>query len=281
MLYFWYSLAIFITLHLPRSVSYIIAIWFANLVYIFNRKLRRTVSSHINNFIQSTQSSQDVNQLTKETLANFFKYLVDFFRVPLLTQEYISENIPIYGKEHLDAAITAGKKIIILTGHIGNWELGAIAVAKLGYQITAIALDHPDPRVNKLFLERRISAGLKVFPPGLTGIRECYKALESNQLVALVGDVEFGTGGIELDWLGERIRVPKGPAMMARRTGAVVLPAVMVRQQDDQLVIYIDPPIISQKTDNLEEDILVNTKRYLNALEKYIQQYPDQWYRFR
>lgn len=281
MLYYWYSLAIFVSLHIPRSISYKIATCAAYLVYLFNGKLRRTISLHINSFIQSTQSSQDANQLTKETLVNFFKYLVDFFRVPLLTQEYISENIPIYGKENLDNAIAAGKKIVILAGHIGNWELGAIATSKLGYRITSLALDHPNPRVNQLFLNRRKSAGMQVYPLNLAGIRKCYKALDSGRIIGLMGDLEFGSGGVELDWFGEKVRVPKGPAMIARRIGAVVIPGVMIRQQDDRLVIYFDSPIEPEITNNPESDILNNTQRYLTALGKYIQQYPNQWYRFR
>ncbi|MDI6783879.1 MAG: lysophospholipid acyltransferase family protein [bacterium] len=281
MLYYWYSFAIFFTLHLPLSISYQFATGLAYCAYFFNRRLRQTIQSHLANLIQATGQPLDINRVTKDSLVNFFKYLVDFFRVPLLTKEYIKANIPIYGIENLDNAIAQGKRIIILSGHIGNWELGAIVMAKLGYRITTIALDHRNPRVNKLFLYRRKSAGVRVFPPSITAVRECYQALEINRLVGLLGDLEFGTGGLELDWLGETLRVPKGPAMLARRTGAVVIPVVMIRQKDDQLVIYIDTPIPPDITDNPEKDIMINTRKYLAALGKYIQQYPDQWYRFR
>jgi KDO2-lipid IV(A) lauroyltransferase len=281
MLYLWYSIAIFISLRLPLSVNYRLARWLAHLVYLFNPKLRRTLQQHLRYQLQATNRNDKVNTLAKNTVVNFFKYLVDFFQVPKLTKEYISSHIPIYGKEHLDTAIADRKRIIILSGHIGNWELGAIAVAKLGYRMTVIALDHPDRKVNKLFLYRRKSAGIKVFPPSIPGIRECYKALETRRIVGLVGDLEFGTGGVELDWFGEKVRVPKGPAMISRRTGAVVLPAVMVRQPNNKLAIYIDRPIESQKTDNPEADILANVKTYCAALGKFVEQYPDQWYRFR
>jgi phosphatidylinositol dimannoside acyltransferase len=281
MLYYGYSFAIFIALHLPLSIGYKIATVFANLAYLFNRKLRRTISSHIQHLIQSTQLTLDTEQLTKETLINFFKYLVDFFRIQLLTPEYITRNIPIYGKEYLDTALAESKKVIILTGHIGNWESGALVLSRLGYRFTSLALDHPNPRVNQLFKERRKSAGLQVYPLNLAGIRECYKALNSGRIVALLGDLEFGSGGVELDWFGEKVRVPKGPAMIARRAGAVVIPAVMVREKDDRLVIYMAEPMTARITDNPEQDIIEDTRRYLAVFGKFIKQYPNQWYRFR
>ncbi|MCX7919087.1 MAG: lysophospholipid acyltransferase family protein [bacterium] len=281
MLYFWYSIAIFITLRLPLKLCYQIATLLAYLCYLFNFRLRRIIRQHQQFLLQATKQNLNINTLTRNTIVNFFKYLVDFFRVPKLTQEYIRLHIPIYGKEYLDNAIAEGKRIIFLSGHFGNWELGAIVVAKLGYRMTVIALDHPDKRVNKLFLYRRKLAGIKVFSPNLTGVRECYRALEAKRLVGLIGDLEFGPGGIELEWFGEKVRVPKGPAMLARRTDAVVIPAVMIRQPNDKLEIHLDPPIESQKTDNPEADIVANTKAYLTALGKYIERYPDQWYRFR
>jgi KDO2-lipid IV(A) lauroyltransferase len=281
MLYYEYSLAIFIAQHLPLSINYKFATLVAHLIYLYNRRLRQTIQSHLNHFIQSAQLPLDANRLTKETLINFYKYLVDFFRVSRLTQDYVTRNIPIHGKEYLDTALTEGKKVVILTGHIGNWELGAIALSKLGYRFTSLALDHPNPRVNRLFQERRKSVGMQVYPLNLAGIRECYKALNSGRIVALLGDLEFGSGGIELDWFGEKVRVPKGPAMIARRTGAVVIPAVMVREEDDHLAIYMAEPMTAQITDNPEQDVIEDTKRYLDVFGKFIQQYPNQWYRFR
>jgi Kdo2-lipid IVA lauroyltransferase/acyltransferase len=281
MLYYGYKLAIFIVLHLPLSVCYKIATLVANLIYLFNRRLRQTIQSHITHLIQSAQLPLDVNRLSKETLINFYKHLVDFLRVSRLTQDYVSKYIPIHGKGYLDTAIAEGKKVIILTGHIGNWEIGAIALAKLGYRITSLALAHPDPRVNRLFIDRRKDAGMQVYPLNLAGIRECYKALESGRIVGLLGDLEFGSGGIELDWFGEKVRIPKGPAMLARRTGAVVIPAVMVREKDDHLVIYIAEPMTARITDNPEQDVIADAKRYLEVFSKFILQYPNQWYRFR
>ncbi|MFB3894876.1 MAG: lysophospholipid acyltransferase family protein [bacterium] len=281
MLYYGYKLAIFLAIHLPLAVSYKLASLIANLIYLFNHRLRVTIQSHISHLVQSTQLPLDADRLTKETLVNFYKYLVDFFRVSRLTADYVSQHIPIHGKEYLDTAIAEGKKIVILTGHIGNWELGAVALSKLGYRFTSLALDHPDPRVNRLFQKRRKSAGIQVYPLNITGIRECYKALESGRIVALLGDLEFGTGGIDMDWFGEKVKVPKGPAMLARRTGAIVIPAVMVREKDDQLAIYIAPPMIPQKTDNPEQDIINDAKRYLEVFSQFIIKYPNQWYRFR
>jgi len=121
---------------------------------------------------------------------NFAKYLVDFFRFPLIDRAYISRYISIKNLKYIDESANMGKGVILLTAHLGNWELGGLVLGVLGYKIWAVALPHKNKKVNEFFNQQRESKGITVIEFGKAA-RTCLKVLKEKKLLALVGDRDF------------------------------------------------------------------------------------------
>lgn len=279
--YFFYKLGYDISMALPRRFVYIFASFIADLHYYFSRDERLALLNNIK-FITGSSDKVEIKTLAKQTFRNFAKNLVDFFRFGLIDGRFIRRNVRIIGLENLDTALRRGRGVIALTGHIGNWELGGIIMAQKGYLLNAVAWEHKDPRVNALFIFQRERKGIKVIPLGIA-LRRCFAALKNNEMVAMLGDRDFSEQAtqVKIKFFGRDFRVPRGPATLSLRTGAVIVPGFTIREKDDSFSLYFEKPIEYNPSGKIEEDILILTQKILDIIKKYVERYPDQWFMFR
>lgn len=215
---------------------------------------------------------------------NFGRYLVEFFRMgKMVDQQYIKNNIKIEHLEHIDEALKAKKGVILLTAHMGNWELGAVLLSVLGYHITAIALPHKERPVNDLFNHQRESQGITIIPTH-TAIRKCLECLAENKIVALVGDRDFSNNGEVMDFLGSKAVIPKGAAILSEKTGAPIVPIFLIRNGEGVFTLTVSqpiyPPVVSKGV-VAQETLFFIMRQYLSVIEKKIREYPTQWLMFR
>lgn len=277
--YFLYRIGQAIALSLPIEIAYRVAVFFSDLHCIFAYKDRRAVTGNLK-AIFPEKTDREIVEIRKNTFRNFAKYLVDFFRFSKLDSRYIEKNIKIVGTHYIDEALLKRKGAIILTAHIGNWELGGVVIALLGYPFWAVALSHKDPRVNDFFNFQRQSKGIKV-----VALEKAVKAslgvLKQNELIALLGDRNFSERGVVLDFFRKPMLFPVGPALLSLKTGAPVIPGFMVRNKDDSFTLKIERPIEFKPSGNKEKDLLELILQYKSIFEDYIRSYPDQWYMFR
>jgi lauroyl/myristoyl acyltransferase len=165
----------------------------------------------------------------------------------------------------------------MLTAHLGNWELGGLVFGALGYPFWAVALPHKNKKINDFFNDRRESKGVHVIQFGKAA-RMCLSLLKENKMVALVGDKDYSNeAGVVVDFFGRKTYLPKGPAGFALKTGALILPGFMIRNPDDTYTLHMEKPIESTGGDTIE----TLTLKYAAIMERYIKQYPQQWYMFR
>jgi KDO2-lipid IV(A) lauroyltransferase len=143
-----------------------------------------------------------------------------------------------------------------------------------------VAMVHQDKRINELFNKKRESKGIKVIPLGRAA-RGCMQALNSEEMIALVGDREFGQGGVAIDFLGKKVILPEGPAFLSLKTDAIIIPAFIIREGRDKFFFIYEPFIEPVHTGDLKRDIVDLTSRYASVIERYIRKYPEQWLMFR
>lgn len=279
--YILYKIGLFLLHHLPSDVSYRFATFFSDLQYFFSFRDRRAVRRNLKNILPS---SDKISVLTRDVFRNFGRYLFEFFQMrEIVDENFIRHNVRIQGLEQLDRILKEGKGGIIVTGHIGNWELGGVLLSVLGYPLMAIALPHKERPVNDLFNSQREAKGVTVVPT--TGaLRRCIEQLRANKLVALVADRDFSHAGIVIDFLGKKMLVPKGPAMFSLKTGAPIIPMFLIRNDNRTFdMLCYDPIYPPQNIDGkTENDVVLGLmKRYLSVMEEVIRQYPSQWLLFR
>lgn len=277
--YILYRIGEFCALRLPLKVCYKIAIIVCDIRALFAFQDRREVQGNLR-VIFPEKSEKELRQIRIRMFRNFAKYLVDFFRFSIIDKEFIKQHIELQNLNYFDQALKEGKGAITLTAHLGNWELGGVVIALLGYPFWAVALEHKDKRVNAFFNAQRESKGLKVIPFGRAAMR-CLRVLAKNEIVALVGDRDFSGKGMVVDFFGKPTLLPLGPAAFAQRTNARIIPGFMVRNKDDTFTLRMEKPIEVSSTSGNKHDLRALVQQYKVIIENYIRRYPDQWYMFR
>ncbi len=277
--YILYRIGQIIALHLPLKISYKIAEFISDLHYLFVAKDRRTAKENLK-VIFPDKSDREIRRIRIRIFRNFAKYLVDFFRFSKLDANYIKDNIKVENIHYIDEALSKGKGTIIVSAHLGNWELGGVVVALLGYPFWAVALPHKYKKVDNFFNSQRGSKGMGVIPLG-KAVRQSLNVLSENKVLALAGDRDFSEKGLVVNFFGRPSVFPQGPAALALKTGATVIPGFMLRNKDDSFTLRFEKPLNSTSSGNRSDDLIRLTGQYTKIFESYIRKYPDQWYVFR
>ncbi len=276
-MYYLYLLGRKLALLLPRRVGYFLADILALFKFYLSRKDKEILLNNLRPFIPDFRKRLVI---VKEIFRNFAFYLVDFFRFAKLNREFIKKYVRVEGLEYLEELLKRGEKIIALTAHLGNYELGGALTSLLGFKIVAVALPHSDPRINNFFNQQRNVCGVEVVQTGM-GIKRCFKVLEEGKILALLGDRDFSGKGRKTNMFNKICILPRGPAVFSLKTKSYILPSFLVRENSKKLFyrLIFEKPISPYKNGNKksEEEMIGECAR---ILEKYIRMYPEQWYMF-
>ena len=277
--YYIYRFGQFIALVFPLRWVYGFAACLAWLFYFFSAGDRRSVKANLR-VIFPEKSNRQLRKISQKMFCNFAKYLVDFFRFEKLNREYINRNIKLENLHYFDQVLAKGKGVVVLTAHLGNWELGGVVISQLGYPFWAVALPHKNKRVNDFFDAQRNRKGVKVIAMG-KAIRSCITEIRNNHMVALVGDRDFSEKGILVDFFGKSTHFPEGPAALSLMTGASIVPGFMLRNPDDSFTLRIEKPLEFSPSGDKVKDLADLIGVYKQIIQDYIRKYPEQWYVFR
>lgn len=280
MKYYWLKFAELVSRLFPRRMSYGLARRLGDLYFFFDNRGRESVISNLKQIQASSGvalTARALHSLARENFLNFAKYLVDFFRFLRLDLKRMDRivhfsNVP----AALDDLLKHGKGIIVVSAHLGNWELGAAALAALGYKVNAVALWVPDKKLNDLYQHYRTSRKINPIPFGRAA-RECIVKLRRNEIIAVVGDRDFTTSVQTVEFFGRPARLPVGPAKLALATGAPLLPIFMIRLPDDTFAYILDEPIWADRKRHDVDDVM---RQIAMALERVIRQHSEQWFLF-
>lgn len=279
-MYILYRIGTFLALALPIRVSYALAGILSDIFYYISRRDRRAVINNLRTVLGPSADDKVITATARGVFRNFAKYLIDFFRSQKIDDDYLKRNVKIEGSGNIDDALAMGKGVIMLSGHIGNWELGAYVTSMIGYPINAVVLTHNNKRINDFFTSQRLMGNVKPIELGAS-LKSCYRALRNNELLALLGDRDFTKSGLIIDFFGKKTMIPKGPATFSYRLGSPIVPVFLVREPDDTFRYFTEKPIICPS--GLDEETAVRdlTAKCSDAIESCIRKYPAQWFVFR
>ncbi|MFH1552128.1 MAG: lysophospholipid acyltransferase family protein [Candidatus Omnitrophota bacterium] len=280
MLYILYRIGFFLARIMPLKACYFAGSLVAWVYFLFAEKDKEILRENLRMVLGKNTDADTIDKHVLEVFKNFAKYLADFFRFPRVTEDYVFENIEIEGREHMDACLAEGNGVILLSLHLGNWELGGAVVAALKYPISAIVLKHANKRINDFFTRQRSINNLKAIPVGLQ-IKECFRVLRKNEALAIAGDKDYTSGGIYVDFFGRKAVMPKGPAVFSLKTSAPIVVCVLTRKKDDTFRFCFEEPIRYEPTGEYDKDVRALMEKYLAVFEKHIRENPDQWYAFK
>ncbi len=271
-----YKLAIWLVQRLPRGFLYFVAGVIAELNFGFNRTGRLGVYANLDHVLGKSVSRFTRWRYGRSAFRHFAYSIIDIFLIPGLTLENLTDYVAsIDGIETLEACRKAGKGGIIMTVHMGSWELAGSALGQLGIPLTAAVLKHADPRIDAIFAGIRKRGQIEEVPLG-GALAKLEAAVARGRFVGLVSDRDVKGSGMKVRFFGEETTLPTGHAVIAARTGAWIIPGLTYRTRDHRIVVEIRPPIIPQPGES-EEELMA---RSVPELEAIIRAHPDQWSSF-
>ena len=229
-----------------------------------------------------------VRHLAFASWYNYGRYAADFLYFPQvdgaqLQREGIdlSQGVSSW-VEYAEAAFKPERGAILVTAHFGNWDFAGAIFARR-YPLSAVAETFNDERLNTLLQNQRIQKGIGILPMEGSA-RRILRVLQQNQFVAIVADRPVSADeGVPITFFGRRTYVPAGPAALALKTGAALMPGFVWYGARHRCYLRAFPPIFPQevKGKGKEEALACLTQRIYDALEEMVREWPTQWYMFR
>jgi KDO2-lipid IV(A) lauroyltransferase len=220
-----------------------------------------------------------IDAMARRTLRNFFHACAEILIVLKSSDNEIKARIPILGRENLDAALAKGRGVVVLSAHLGNFFLLGGRLTLEGYETFVLVNQPRDGRFADMMdrYRRQVRQRSIHARPRREALRELNRVLRRNQVAVLIADEFRRASGIETPFFGGTVISRRGPATLALRTGAAVVPAYLVRQPDDSLKLMIEPELELERSGPVAEQVRVSTIRITQWLERTVRRYPDQW----
>lgn len=244
--------------------------------YLVRSERRKTIH-HLTMVYGAEKSRQEIFQMAKTVFFNLGRNMADAFRIPLYHADNIDQIVAAKGLEHLDRALAKGNGVLALTGHVGNWELMGGYLAMKGYPINVVGAPIYDPRLDELVVQNRQQSGMKYIARG-SATREIIRALRRNEVIGLLIDQDTKhVDGVFVDFLGKTAYTPVGPAILAEKTGAAIVPMAIHIRKDNTHQIEIENEMTIKITEDPEHNRINNTQLFSFAVENFIRRFPTQW----
>jgi len=219
----------------------------------------------------------DLRAIAKRSSMNYGTTLMEFFWVPALKGEMLDEIFRPPQFSNMKEVVGRGKGGVFLTGHIGNWELFAIAsgwITKTNFAI--IVQTQSNKYFDEVINKGRTKFGNRVVPMGIS-IREVLKTLHQGGFVAVAGDQSGAKEGVYVDFFGRNVATHQGPAVFALKCKVPLVLVISFRRPDGTFDVEINEIPASDLTEFNDENVLELTRRHTSALEAAIRRQPDQW----
>lgn len=229
-----------------------------------------------------------VQRLAFASWRNYGRYAADFMSFPYLNIAHIERHMHDLSegeegwKGHIRATLQAGRGAIIATAHFGNWDIAGALAARY-FPLSAVAETMNDEQLNQLLQDQRKEKGMGIIPMEGSA-RRIFRVLQQNQLVAIAVDRPVPEDqGTAVTFFGRKTYVPSGPAALALKSGAVIVPGYVWYGHRNQFYVRTFPSIFPQesKGEHRAHEIARLTQRIFDALEAMVREWPTQWYMFR
>jgi KDO2-lipid IV(A) lauroyltransferase len=273
---------------IPRSIQKFFSVAVGDLFYFLMRKTRTHVRKNVEGVSRGRWSEERVDLLTRKTFQNYGQYLLDYMVMhrlrPSNKGRWVEEEV---GGDYMREALDAGKGVICITPHLGNWEIGGLLFSFKGGKLNVLTLDERDLDTRSYREEMRRRRGIKnlyINPKDDSpmAILDAVNALRRNEIVAMLGDRIESQKTMVFDFFGKKTAFPIGVAILAMATGAPVLPVFVVMGRNRKYRGIIDTPIYFNPSSREDRQVVIREgmERLIKKFEAYIEKYPDQWYNF-
>ncbi|MFD2201705.1 lysophospholipid acyltransferase family protein [Shivajiella indica] len=268
---------LFLSNLLPRKVLLNLCGALGKMAFYLVKDSRKKTLAHITLIFGHVKSSEEILLMAKRVFEMLGKNAADILRsVSMNDIIAFKKVVNVTGEEYLEKAFHSKKGVIVLTAHMGAFELVGTYLALMDYRPQIIGKIQKDPRLNRLLMDNRRKRNAEVIERGKDTLK-VVRNLKSGGMVAMLIDQDTKVKSVFVDFMGKPASTPVGAALFALRTGAKVVP-IGIHLDDklqQQMTIYPEVPML--RIGNEEVDLVNNTLAFSKATELLINQDPTQW----
>jgi len=261
---------------IPTRLGLIFGQALGRLCFYILKKEREKALANLDIAFGNSRTIREKIRIAQLVFENLGKNFIEAISITKFNKSNIGKYITCRHIDILQRLFEEKKGVIILSGHIGNWELLAHYIAMRGFPMNVIA-------------RRMRMAGLEIFLARIrkknrvnviyrdASAKEIIEALRKKEVVGIMPDQDMDSvSGVFVDFFGKLAWTPSGPSVLNLATGAQILPCFILRKGIRHEVI-IEEPLQVIKSGNRDRDILENTQRCTKAIEDCIREFPEQW----
>ncbi len=238
---------------------------------VVSRNLRRAMAQ---------ADDESLEAATRRAFYYYVYYWMEAFRLPAVPPLQFAERMDVEGIENLHDGLDQGRGVILALPHLGSWDYAGAWMASIGYPMTVVAEPLEPPQLFDWFVDLRSRLGMKVVPLGPQAAPAVLGSLKENLVVGLLADRDILGNGIEVDFMGERTTLPAGPAALALRSGAALLPTAVYTLPHGGHLSVVLPPLSLERTGRFRDDLTRITQELADQLAALIRRAPEQWHMF-
>ena len=240
---------------------------------------RAVVEENLRHVLGPGVGPAELERTVRSAFASYGRYWADAAALDPSDRHPFARGLAVDGIEHLRAAQRAGVGAVVALPHLGSWEIGAVWAARQGFPLTTVAEPVEPPELFAWLVAQREALGMRVLPLG-SSATELLATLRSGGFVALLADRDIVGDGVDVELFGERTTVPAGPAALALRSGAPIIPAGIYLERGGAHRIVVRPAIPAVREARLRADVARLTQRLACELEVLVRLAPEQWHVF-
>ncbi|MBI3652499.1 MAG: lysophospholipid acyltransferase family protein [Acidobacteria bacterium] len=262
---------------LPRRTAISVSQFIARLIFKIHKRLRQTGYRNLELALPEV-ALQEREKILLGVFDNLGRMLGEFSQFLKISRDNIGEVVRYEGFEHYAQAKAKGKGVLMLTGHLGAWELCAFAHGVYGHPLRFLARPLDNPLLETLINRyRALSQNLPIDKNN--SVREVLKTLRSGNDVGLLIDANtLANEGVFCDFFGIPACSTTGLAVFALRADAPVVPGFLIWDEGlHQHVLHFAPEIPLIRTGDFKEEVALNTARFTQVIEEWVRRHPPQW----
>jgi KDO2-lipid IV(A) lauroyltransferase len=270
--------------HLPRRLAHLGARLVIDAVMGLYRAPHAAVDRNLRRVLGLAAPHRALRRARWKMFHQFSNSWVDLFRLAQLPADVAHREVSVFeGREHLEAAVARGKGVLLLTAHLGPWELGGVFMRQLGLRLSVVYVADAFAAVESARRQLRDACGvdgIAIRPHESFSTIPILRALREGRIVALQGDRDFDDRGTPFEIFGEVASFPRGPFELARVTGAALLPCFITYGDDGHIHLRVEPCVAPPPATDRRRGVEAAMAVWVRILEDAIRRSPTQWFTF-
>jgi len=266
--------------HLIINSGKLLGLLFYSLAIPHRRLVRRNLQ-----FCYPEWSAKEIRELSRRIFMNFGITLVEMLQCTFMSHEEVLNALRVEGEENFNKAFKSNRGIVIVSAHMGNWEVGLHITNYYGKPMLGVAAKTRYGWANILLSRSRNRLGNTIIDKK-GALPKITEGLRRGEVIGMLIDQSRRKHGVEVTFFGRKATASPAAALLALRCNSLVLPAFCVRRSDGQLTIQVKTPFELTRTgdlrsdiqSNTQRDIQSNTQRMIDVVEEMVRTYPDQWF---